>query len=181
MASLSLAAKLTYLLRRRRGPDGELPSNHLLSREFRALPGFKRGGSVGQLSNLRSGTDDNPTVATVQALATILDTPSPFLLHGWDDIDVLSLVEQDPGVREVVRHLEGLPPSEMVAVLDYVRKRRVMSGLAPKVAPVRIAEEVDSGDTGRHRRRRTASSSRRPSPPTHPSASTCSCTSATSS
>ncbi|MFI8007831.1 hypothetical protein [Streptomyces sp. NPDC086010] len=153
---LTLAAKLTFLLRRRRGPDGELPSNHVLSREFRALPGFRRGGSPGQLSNLRRGEDDNPTVATVHALAAILGAPSAFLLPGWDDIDALSLIDRNPEIREVVRHLDGLPPEELFALMEHIRKLRVISGLSPYVPPTVIAPEIDSGDVDRrHRRRRS--------------------------
>ncbi|MEU8544549.1 hypothetical protein AB0C52_31910 [Streptomyces sp. NPDC048717] len=153
---LTLAAKLTFLLRRRRGPDGEPPSNLVLSRQIRALPDFKRGGSPGQLSNLRRGVDDNPTVATIGALAAVLDAPSAFLLPGWDDIDALTLVGHHPGVREVVRHLDGLPPEELLEVLVHVRKRRIAAGLDPNCPRTAIPEDIDSGDTDRrHRRRRT--------------------------
>ncbi|MFI5987017.1 hypothetical protein ACIBEA_39905 [Streptomyces sp. NPDC051555] len=153
---LTLAAKLGFLLRRRPGPDGEPPSNRTLSAEFRALPGHTRGGSVQQLANLRGGEDDNPTTNTLTALATILGAPSAFLLPGWDDVAVLSVIECNPTARDVVRHLEGLPQGDLEALLGNLRKRRMELGLEPEVPVTEIPTEIDTGDvTRRYRRRRS--------------------------
>ncbi|MFD4610002.1 hypothetical protein ACFWOT_18250 [Streptomyces sp. NPDC058440] len=152
---LTLAAKLAYLLRRRPGRDGEPPSNQTLSDEIRALPGHKRGGSVGQLSKLRRGDDVNPTMDTICALATVLGAPPPFLLPGWDEFDVLSVIDGNPKARDVVRHLDGLSPADLDALLEHLRERRRQLGLAPNVPAEVINAEPDSGDVNRrHRRRR---------------------------
>lgn len=153
---LTLAAKLTFLLRRRPGPDGEPPSNQTLSDEIRALPGHSRGGSKGQLSKLRRGDDKNPTLDTICALAAVLGAPAPFLLPGWDEFDVLSVIEGNPKARDVVRHLDGLSPADLDALLEHLRERRSQLGLAPDVPAPVIDAESDSGDVNRrHRRRRS--------------------------
>lgn len=153
---LTLAAKLAFLLRRRPGPDGEPPSNQTLSEEIRALPGHKRGGSVGQLSKLRRGDDTNPTLDTIGALATVLGAPAAFLLPGWEEFDVLSAIEGNPKARDLVRHLDGLPPAEIDGLLEHLRERRSQLGLAPDVPTRVIDTEPDSGDVNRrHRRRRS--------------------------
>ncbi|MFI2616640.1 hypothetical protein [Streptomyces sp. NPDC018584] len=153
---LTLAAKLTHLLKRRPTPDGELPSNRTLAREISELPGYTRGGSVGALSKLRTGTDTNPTVTTIEQLAAVLNAPEPFLLPGWDDVLALTIFKHNQTARDVVRHLDALPQSELEAVLNHLKERRELLGLPPTVPPEQIETEHDSGDANRrHRRRRS--------------------------
>ncbi|WP_189764324.1 hypothetical protein [Streptomyces xanthochromogenes] len=154
---LTLAAKLAYLLRRRPGPDGEPPSNRALSAAIQALPGHTRGGSVGALSNLRSGKDDNPTVSTIAALASVLDTPPPFFLPGWDDIAALTVLQHNPRALDIVRHLDGLDQADLDSLLRQIQDRREQLGLPHTVPADEIDTESDSGDTGRRYRRRRSS------------------------
>ncbi|MDJ0463098.1 hypothetical protein [Streptomyces sp. H27-C3] len=151
---LTLAAKLAYLLRRRPGPDGELPSNRALSTAIQNLPGHTRGGSVGALSKLRRGEDDNPTVATLTALSAVLDAPSAFLLPGWDDFGALSALERNHQALDIVRHLDGLPPADLDALLEQIQDRREQLGLDRNTPAEEIETEPDSGEVNRRYRRR---------------------------
>ncbi|WP_274916853.1 hypothetical protein [Streptomyces sp. WZ-12] len=152
----TLAAKLAYLLRRRRRPDGELPSNRDLSGAIQQLPGYTRGGSVGQLSKLRRGEDENPSINTVHQLASVLDAPAAFLLPGWDDYIALDVLNRDSTARDIVRHLRDLPPNEVAHLLTYLQERREQLGLERHVSTDTVDETPDSGDVNRrHRRRRT--------------------------
>lgn len=151
---LTLAAKLAYLLRHRPGPDGEPPSNRALSAAIQNRPGHTRGGSVGALSKLRRGEDDNPTVATLTALADVLDAPSAFLLPGWDDFEALSTLQYNHRARDIVRHLDGLPQADLDALLEQIQERREQLGLTPSVPAEEIETEPNSGEVNRRYRRR---------------------------
>lgn len=128
----------------------------MLSEEIRALSGHRRGGAVGQLSKLRRGDDKNPHTRHHLCSWSRARRPAPFLLPGWDEFDVLSVIEGNPEAHDVVRHLDGLPPDELDAVLEHLRGRRSQLGLAPDVPATVIDAESGSGDVNRrHRRRRS--------------------------
>ncbi|MGW7100307.1 hypothetical protein [Streptomyces sp. NPDC054838] len=156
----SLAAKLRYLAHRL--SPGSPPSSRQLSAAFRALPGHTRGGSHAAIAKLLSGDDTNPTVATVVALAEIMNVPAAFLLPGSPDLKALSVLEQSESVREVVRHLEGLPKSDLDELLAQIKKRRADLGLQPE-CPIEVVVDVavDPKDDRRDRRRRTPEESAR--------------------
>ncbi|GAA0406314.1 hypothetical protein [Streptomyces luteireticuli] len=153
----SLTAKLAHLLRRKPGADGEPLSNRALADRIRAQPGYAgRGGSHAAIHKLRVGTDNNPTVSTVDQLAQALEAPSAFLLPGWDDLEALTVFQQSAEARAIVRHLQQLPPEELAHILTYVQGRREELGLKKEVPPEEITPAHDSGDTAaRFRRRRT--------------------------
>ncbi|MFI5822891.1 hypothetical protein ACIA8I_27920 [Streptomyces rishiriensis] len=86
----------------------------------------------------------------------MLRAPAAFLLPGWDEFDVLSVIEGNPKAHDVVRHLDGLSPADLDALLEHLRERRSQLGLAPDVPTTVIDAESDSGDVNRrHRRRRS--------------------------
>ncbi|WP_158812889.1 hypothetical protein [Streptomyces rimosus] len=153
---LTFTAKLAHLLKRRPGPDGKPISTRALSEAIRSLPGHARGGSVQSLANLRKGEDTNPTLTTVEQLATVLDAPAPFLLPGWDDIQALTVIQHSPRARDVLRHLDGLPLDDLDALVQHLQERREQLGLAPAVPLEEIETDPSpESDTAPRRRKRT--------------------------
>lgn len=153
---LTLAAKLRHLIRRL-PPDSQ--STRKVSAAIRALPGHTRGGSQAAINNLVRGVDDNPTVATLTALAQVLDTPSPFLLPGWDDLGALTVLQANPRIADIVRHLEGLPEADLANLLEQLKKRRTELGLSPDSEPIHIEQELNDETDRRDPRRRSVEES----------------------
>jgi transcriptional regulator with XRE-family HTH domain len=150
---LALADKLRFLVRRL--SPGDPPSARALSAAIKALPGHTRGGSPQAVVQLLKGEDTNPTIATVQAFAAVLNAPSAFLLPGWDDLDALTSLQRSPTAADIVRHLEGLPEADLAALLTQVQGRRKELGLTPEKPPTRIeAEPGPTEEKSRDRRRR---------------------------
>ncbi|MEU7147008.1 hypothetical protein AB0B15_03050 [Streptomyces sp. NPDC045456] len=153
---LTLPAKIAHLLKRRPGPDGKPLSINALSVAIRSLPGHTRGGSFQSLMNLRRGDDTNPTLSTVEQIATALDAPPPFLLPGWDDIQALSVLQHNPRARDVARHLDGLPLEDLDALVQHLQERREQLGLTPAVPLEEIeTDPEDKLGTAPRRRKRT--------------------------
>lgn len=158
---LTLAAKLRHLIRRR-SPDPVQPlSPRKLSAAMKALPGHTRGGSPTAINNLTRGVDDNPTVATLIDLAQILEAPAPFLLPGWDDVRALAVFQGDPRVADILRHLEGLPRSDLDEFLERLKKRRVELGMPQDCDPEPIEyHDIDPVDRADPRKRSPEESAR---------------------
>ncbi|MFD7835512.1 helix-turn-helix domain-containing protein [Streptomyces sp. NPDC059761] len=154
----SLAAKLRYLIYRL--SPGSPPSTRQLSAAYQARPGHTRGGSHAAIAKLINGDDTNPTVSTVVALADVLNVPAAFLLPGETDHKALSVLRQSEKVREVVRHLEGLPQADLDALVEQLRKRRTDLGLLPDCPIEEIVDvPLDSKDDRRDRRKRSPKAS----------------------
>ncbi|MGW9067823.1 hypothetical protein ACWGQT_00025 [Streptomyces yangpuensis] len=145
----SFTAKLRYLVYRL--APGAPPNTRQLSAAFQARPGHTRGGSHAAFAKLLSGKDTNPTIATLVGLADVLQVPAAFLVPGSEDLRALSVLEVSEQVREVVRHLEGLPEADLEALVRQLKKRRADLGLTPdcpieEIVDVRLDSKDDRGD-----------------------------------
>lgn len=153
---LTLAAKLRHLIQRL---PADQRSTRKISAAIRALPGHTRGGSQAAINNLVRGLDDNPTVATVTALAQVLEAPPAFLLPGWDDLRALSVLQGNHLAVDIVRHLEGLPEQELGDFLKHLKSRRTELGLPANSELIHIEQQTPEDSVTRDPRRRSAEES----------------------
>lgn len=150
---LSLSAKLAALLRLNRDQDGFIPSAREVA-EATASPG-RRKLSHGQVNGLMNGTSSNPTMSTVAALSGALDAPAAFLLPGpeWDDLTALTVYQERPEAREVLRLMQDLPEPDILDTITQLRELRRRAGLPQDVPAIPPPPPgVDQPRDGRPRR-----------------------------
>ncbi|MFH8295002.1 helix-turn-helix domain-containing protein [Streptomyces sp. NPDC018059] len=149
----SLAAKLKGLMASRRDVNGRAFSARTLSAAVDVLPGEHTSVSHAAVAKLASGTQDNPTIATVVALCEALgDVPPAHLLphESYDDLHALEAFES-PSARRVLALLHGLPESELLNVIADLERRRADLGLPPVPEPHGGAEEAPPSKQRRRR------------------------------
>lgn len=150
----TLAAKLQLLLRLRRSPDGHPPSLREVSNAT-AIPGtHDRAVSHSQVSHLVGGRNMNPSLATVNAIASALGAPSAYLLPGWDDLTALTVFEETPEARTALRLMQGLEIEDIEKITQQLMEMRRARGLADDVPETPTPPPgVDQPREGRPRRR----------------------------
>ncbi|MFI9157551.1 hypothetical protein [Kitasatospora aureofaciens] len=150
----TLAAKLDYLLRRTAASLGYRPTVRELAARTAPAPGEKPALSHVVINDLLNGVKVNPPCTTLIAVARAFDTPSAYLLPGWDDLTGLAAYEQEPGIREAVRLVADLGPEavdDLLAAAREIRARRAPG--APPVPEVPEAPELPPEPTRPGRRR----------------------------
>lgn len=150
----SLATKLLVLLRLRRDPQGFIPSAREVADATNEARNRGPRLSHATVNGLINGTSTNPTSSTLVALADALGAPAPFLLPGWDDLTALTIFEENPGAREVLRLLRDLEMQDIedtVKKLREVRRQRGLPEEVPALPPPPTG--VDQPRDGRPRRR----------------------------
>ncbi|MEV4557165.1 hypothetical protein AB0K51_09220 [Kitasatospora sp. NPDC049285] len=153
-AATSLAAKLQLMLRLRRDPDGHIPSARDISR-WTTEPGYLRPAvSHTAVNDLINGQNDNPTSATITALARALDAPAAWFLPGWNDLTALRVLSEHKAARDAVRLMDGLDVEDMTDVMCYVQAIRRKRGLPECVPEIPVPPAgIDQPRQGRPRRR----------------------------
>ncbi|MGW2021978.1 MULTISPECIES: hypothetical protein [Streptomyces] len=152
----SLSAKLMALLRLRRDPDGFPPSMRDVAEATTPAGQRKPALSHGTVNGLVNGTNANPRVSTLTALAQALDAPSAFLLPdpAWDDLAALTVYQERPEAREALRLMQDLEAQDIVEISNQLKELRGRRGLSPDVPPIPPpAPGVDQPREGRPRRR----------------------------
>ncbi|WP_121746889.1 hypothetical protein [Streptomyces sp. E2N166] len=152
---MSLASKLLVLLRLRRDPDGFTPSARDVSDATTPAGQRKPLLSHGTVNSLMNGTSSNPRSSTITALAQALDAPAAFLLSGreWDDLAALSVYQEHPEAREVLRLMQGLEVQDILEIRSKLREIRVRRGLSEEVPAIPPPPPgVDQPREGRPRR-----------------------------
>lgn len=151
---LSLGAKLLVLLRLRRDPQGFIPSAREVADSTKGAESRGSALSHATVNGLMNGTSTNPTSSTLVALADALGAPVPFLLPGWDDLTALTVFEESPGAREVLRLLQGLEMQDIEDIVKRLREVRRQRGLPAEVPALPPPPAgVDQPRDGRPRRR----------------------------
>ncbi|WP_428956557.1 hypothetical protein [Streptomyces sp. cg35] len=146
-----------------RDAKGRPYSVRTLSAAVEDLPGDHVSVSHASINKLSNGSQDNPTIATVLALAEALgDVPPAHLLpHGpYSDVTALRAFE-DPRARHVLALLSGLPEESMDEVVAQLERKRAELGLDPvqpfrepvEELPPRQHKPKDPPKRGRGRRR----------------------------
>lgn len=152
--ALSLRAKLLALLRLRRDGEGFTPSARDISKATHNGPGPSLSHS--QVNSLLNGSSANPTAGTLGSVASALDVPSAFLLHGaeWDDLTALTVFASRPEAREVLRLMQGLEVQDILAISSRLQEIRRQQGLPEDVLTIPPPPPgVDQPREGRPRRR----------------------------
>ncbi|MEH0650430.1 hypothetical protein QA995_13595 [Streptomyces scabiei] len=152
---MSLASKLLVLLRLRRDPDGFTPSARDVSDATTPVGQRKPLLSHGTVNSLMNGTSSNPRSSTITALAQALDAPAAFLLSGreWDDLAALSVYQEHPEAREVLRLMQGLEVQDILEIRSKLREIRVRRGLSEEVPAIPPPPPgIDQPREGRPRR-----------------------------
>ncbi|MFE7780582.1 hypothetical protein [Streptomyces nigrescens] len=150
-----LSTKLMALLRLRRDPEGFPPSVRDIAEATTPAGQRKPAVSHGTVNGLVNGTNHNPRVSTLTALAQALDAPSAFLLPGpaWDDLTALTVYRERPEAREALRLMQGLEVQDILEICTMLREARHRAGLPEDVPAIPTPPPgVDQPREGRPRR-----------------------------
>lgn len=153
---LSLSARLLILLRLRRDPQGFVPTARDVTNATTPPGQRKPSVSHAQVNSLINGSSGNPRASTIVALAQALDAPAAFLLPGaeWEDLAALTVYQQRPEAREVLRLMRGLEVQDILEIMASLREIRRRAGLSEDVPAIPPPPPgVDHPREGRPRRR----------------------------
>lgn len=121
----SLADKLTYLFDHVRRPDGRKYTLEQVAQAVARTTG--RSCTRQYLSNLCSGSKDNPTMDVLEALAGHFDVSPAYFFDDKKSAEIvdqinLALALRDGGVREIaLRALLELDPKDVPVVTDVIK------------------------------------------------------------
>lgn len=97
--------------------------------------GAALGRSQSHVADLLNGKKLNPTIASVEQLATALDFPAAYLLPSTrDDLEYV-IWRETPEAEYLLRLLHGLSTDRLEAIRDLLRWYRELEGLPPGHLP----------------------------------------------
>lgn len=143
---MSLADRLDEAMARGPAPNGGKWTASSLAEAIRKNdPGARVGKSF--IATLLNGSQSNPSIAAIEAIAAVLGVPADwFLSSSPDDLDYV-LRRNSAEAEYLLRLHAGLSPERRAALVDLAEQAREVEGLPAVKLPSPQVTDLDSPRT----------------------------------